>query len=34
VSKGWVNRHGRQALITALVVVGGYLFIDGLILVA
>jgi hypothetical protein len=32
--EGWVNRHGRQALITALVLVGGYLLIDGLILVA
>jgi hypothetical protein len=32
--EGWVNRHGRQALITALVLVGGYLFIDGLTLVA
>jgi hypothetical protein len=32
--EAWVNRHGRQALITALVLVGGYLFIDGLTLVA
>jgi hypothetical protein len=32
--EGWVNRHGRQALITALVLVGGYLVIDGLTLVA
>jgi hypothetical protein len=32
--EAWVNRHGRQALITVLVVVGGYLFIDGLTLVA
>jgi hypothetical protein len=30
----WIDRHGRQTLIILLVVVGAYLFIDGLVLVA
>ena len=32
-AEGWIDRHGRQTLITLLVIIGGYLLIDGLILV-
>jgi hypothetical protein len=31
--EGWIERHGREALILALLVIGGYLFIDGITLV-
>ena len=30
-AEGWIDRHGRQALVLALVVLGGYLVIDGII---
>jgi hypothetical protein len=30
---GWIDRHGRQALIYVLVVIGTYLFVDGISLV-
>jgi hypothetical protein len=30
----WIDRHGRQTLIALLVVIGGYLVVDGLLLVA
>jgi hypothetical protein len=33
-AEGWIDRHGRQALIGALTVIGGYLVIDGLALLA
>ena len=29
-AEGWIDRHGRQALMIALVVLGGYLVIDGI----
>jgi hypothetical protein len=32
-AEGWIDRHGRQALIYALLIIGGYLFIDGITLV-
>jgi len=32
--EGWIDRHGRQALVSVLVVVGGYLFIDGIVILA
>jgi hypothetical protein len=33
-AEGWIDRHGRQTLIVLLVVIGGYLVVDGLVLVA
>ena len=32
-AQGWIDRHGHQALILLLTVIGGYLFLDGLLLV-
>jgi hypothetical protein len=31
--ESWIDRHGRQALITGLIVIGSYLFLDGISLV-
>ena len=33
-AEGWIDRHGRHTLIALLVVIGGYLVVDGLVLVA
>ena len=30
----WIDRHGRQALVAGLVVIGGYLVVDGIITLA
>jgi hypothetical protein len=32
-AEGWIDRRGRHTLIVLLVVIGGYLFVDGVILV-
>jgi Sap-like sulfolipid-1-addressing protein len=32
--QGWIDRHGRQALEIVLVLIGGYLVIDGITLIA
>ncbi len=32
--EGWIDRHGRQTLVSVLVVVGGYLTIDGIVILA
>jgi hypothetical protein len=33
-AQNWIDRHGRQALLTVLVVLGGYLVVDGIITIA
>jgi Sap, sulfolipid-1-addressing protein len=33
-AEGWIDLHGRQTLIILLTIIGSYLFIDGLILIA
>jgi hypothetical protein len=30
-AEGWIDRHGRQALMIALILIGGYLVIDGIV---
>jgi hypothetical protein len=30
-AEGWIDRHGRQALVFGLVLIGGYLVIDGIV---
>ena len=30
-AEGWIDRHGRQALMFVLVVLGSYLFVDGIV---
>jgi len=30
-AQGWIDRHGRQALVVGLVLIGGYLVIDGIV---
>ena len=33
-AQGWIDRHGRQALEIVLALIGGYLVIDGVTLIA
>jgi hypothetical protein len=34
MAQSWIDRHGRTALLTVLVVIGGYLVVDGIITIA